>query len=91
MEKEDGTSGKQTGEATQQPQNKSIPLISHHGVSIKEAYSHFTHAMSKAAHIAIPRGVRAKYIPCLDEEAKALLEEYEKSGDPDVADHLIES
>ena len=31
------------------------------------------------------------YIPCMDEEAQALLDEYEKSGDPDIADHLIES
>ena len=27
----------------------------------------------------------------MDEEAQALLDEYEKSGDPDIADHLIES
>jgi len=26
----------------------------------------------------------------MDEEAEALLEEYEDSGDPDIADHLIE-
>ena len=31
------------------------------------------------------------YTPCMDEESRALLEEYEKSGDPDIADHLIES
>ena len=47
--------------------------------------------MSKAAHSTIPRGVRTMYVPCMDEEAQALLDEYEKSGDPDTADHLIES
>ena len=31
------------------------------------------------------------YVPCMNEEAKALLDEYEKSGDPDIADHLVES
>ena len=31
------------------------------------------------------------YIPCMDEEVQALLDEYEKAGDPDIADHLIES
>ena len=31
------------------------------------------------------------YVPCMDEEVQALLDEYEKSGDPDIADHLIES
>ena len=30
------------------------------------------------------------YVPCMDEEAQALQDEYEKSGDPDIADHLIE-
>jgi len=78
-------------EAYKAATEKSIPLIPRHGVSIEEAYSRFTRAMSKAAHSVIPWGVRAKYIPCLDEEAKALLEEYKNSGDPDVADHLIES
>ena len=30
-------------------------------------------------------------LPCMDEESQALLDEYENSGDPDIADHLIES
>jgi len=47
--------------------------------------------MSSAAHATIPGGIRARYIPCMEEEAKALLEEYDDSGDPDIADHLIES
>src|SRR5208282_127802 len=29
--------------------------------------------------------------PCLDEECQDLLRQYDESGDPDVADHLIES
>ena len=45
----------------------------------------------KAAQHSIPRGFRPTYIPCLDEECQALLKQYEESGDPDVADHLIES
>jgi len=70
---------------------KSIPLIPRHGVPVEEAYSRFNHALLKAAHTAAPRGCCAIYIPCMDEEAKALLEEYETSGDPDIADQLIES
>ena len=31
------------------------------------------------------------YVPCMDEEAEALLDVYEKSRDPDIADQLIES
>ena len=58
---------------------------------IEEAYNRFSRAMLSAAHATIPRGIRARYIPCMAEEAKALLEEYEDSGDPDIADHLIES
>jgi hypothetical protein len=45
----------------------------------------------KAAQHFIPRGFRPTYIPCLDEECQDLLKQYEESGDPDVADHLIES
>ena len=70
---------------------KSIPLIPRCGIPIEEAYNCFSRAMSSAAHATMPRGIRARYIPCMDEEAKDLLEEYEDSGDPDIADHLIES
>jgi len=63
----------------------------HRGIPVEEAYNRFNQAMSKAAHAFIPRGVRALYIPCVDEETQSLLAEYEKSGDPDIADQLIES
>uniref|UniRef100_W5NI02 Endonuclease/exonuclease/phosphatase domain-containing protein n=1 Tax=Lepisosteus oculatus TaxID=7918 RepID=W5NI02_LEPOC len=39
----------------------------------------------------IPCGCRPVFTPCLNEECKALLEEYEASGDLVIADHLIES
>jgi len=70
---------------------KSIPLIPRCGIPIEEAYNRFSRAVSSAARAIIPRVIRARYIPCMDEEAKNLLEEYEDSGDPDIADHLIES
>jgi len=47
--------------------------------------------MEKAARHSIPRGFRPTYTPCLDEECQDLLKQYEESGDPDIADHLIES
>ena len=40
---------------------------------------------------SIPRGFCPTYTPCLDEECQDLLKQYEESGDPDIADHLIES
>ena len=46
-------------------------------------------AMSKAAHSTVPRGVFTMHVPCMDEEAQALLDEYKISGDPDIADHLV--
>ena len=59
---------------------------------MEEAYTRFTGALMKAAHSAIPhRGFRPAYIPCMDAECSALLKQYEESGDPDIADHLIES
>jgi len=30
------------------------------------------------------------YVPCMDEESQVLLNEYEDSADPDIADRLIE-
>ena len=48
-------------------------------------------AVSKAAHKASPGGFRQLYIPCVSEESAALLDQYEKSGDPDIAKHLIVS
>jgi len=47
--------------------------------------------MQKAASHSIQRGFRPTYTPCLDEECQDLLKQYEESGDPDIADHLIES
>ena len=47
--------------------------------------------MQKAACHSIPRGFRPTYTPCLDEKCQDLLKQYEKSGDPDTAEHLIES
>ena len=43
------------------------------------------------AHHSIPRGFGPTYTPCLDEECQDLLKQYEESGDPDIADHLIDS
>jgi len=47
--------------------------------------------MQKAARHSIPRGFNPTYTPCLDEECQDLLKQYEESGDPDIADHLMES
>jgi len=47
--------------------------------------------MQKAARHSIPRGFRPTYAPCLDEECQDLLKQCEDSGDPDIADHLIDS
>jgi len=60
-------------------------------ISVKESYQRFCSAMQKAARHSIPRGFRPTYTPCLDKECQDLLKQYEESGDPDIADHLIES
>ena len=70
---------------------RSIPPIPVSRVPIEESYTRFTTAIMKAAQHSIPRGFRPVYTPCLDAECQALLKQYEDSGDPDVADHLIES
>ena len=75
----------------QHQQHSSIPLIPVNNISIEESYQRFCGAMQKAAHHSIPRGFRPTYTPCLDEECQDLLKQYEESGDPDIADHLIES
>jgi len=69
----------------------SIVTIPSRCIPIEEAYRRFQGAIFKAASVSIPRGCRPVYTPCLDEECQALLEKYESSGDPDIADHLIES
>ncbi len=70
---------------------RSIPLIPLNRILVEEAFRRFAGALSKAAHSSIPRGFRPAYIPCFYEECQSLLQQYEESGDTDVADHLIES
>src|SRR5207249_4053724 len=60
-------------------------------ISVDEAYKRFTGALFKAARSSIPRGFRPTYIPCMDSESAALLKQFEESGDPEVADHLMDS
>jgi len=70
---------------------RSIPLIPVNNISVEESYQRFCGAMQQAACHSIPRGFRPTYTPCLDEKCQDLLKQYEESGDPDIADHLIES
>jgi hypothetical protein len=65
-----------------------IPL---HTITVDEAYNRFCSAIYKAAHKAIPRGYRPLQIPCLDGESVALIQTYKTTGDPEIAEHLIES
>ena len=69
---------------------RSIPLIPVNNISIEELCQRFCGAMQKAACHSIPRGFCQTYTPCLDEEYQDLLKQYEESGEPDIADHLIE-
>jgi len=68
-----------------QKTENSITLIPSRQISKEEAYTRFTGALSSAVHATIPRGVRRLYKPCMDEEAAALLQQYEES------DNLIKS
>ena len=72
----------------------SIPLIPRQQISIEEAYTRFMGTLSSAAHATIPRGVRptsSSLYSMYGRRSSALLQQYEESGDPDIADNLIES
>lgn len=58
-------------------------------ISIEEACMWFTKAIYKPATKSIPRGLYKIYSPCLDEVYTELLKEYEESGNPDNARHLL--
>jgi len=85
---EDETSGKLTGLYTRATELLSVPLIPVNNISVEESYQRFCGAMQKAARHSIPRCFRPT---CLDEECQDLQKQDEESGDPDIADHLIES
>ena len=70
---------------------RSILLIPVNIISVEELYQRFCGVMQKAASHSIPRGFRPTYTTCLDDECQDLLKHYEDSGNPDIADHLIES
>ena len=44
-----------------------------------QSHTKFPSSVFMAAHSTIPRGVHTMYVPCMDEEAQALLDEYENS------------
>ncbi|KAG5870120.1 hypothetical protein JTB14_000096 [Gonioctena quinquepunctata] len=51
----------------------------------------FIGLMIAVAKKHIPRGFRKKYIPGWSEESQSLYEEFEDSGNPETADHLLRS
>jgi len=69
---------------------RSILLIPVNNISIEESYQRFCGAVQQGAHHSIPRGFDPTYTPCLGQECQDLLKQHEESGDPDIADHLIE-
>ena len=69
---------------------QSIICIPNNGISVTEAYSRFSKAIVISAKTNIPRGFRPSYIQCMDNECQQLLEQFSNSGDPDIADHLVE-
>ncbi|KAG5861326.1 hypothetical protein JTB14_024445 [Gonioctena quinquepunctata] len=54
-------------------------------------YHKFIGLMIAVAKKHIPRGFRKKYIPGWSEEIQSLYEEFEDSGNPETADHLLRS
>lgn len=71
--------------------DRSAAIIPLHTTTVDEAYNCFCSAIFKAAHTASPQGYGPLCVPCLDGESAALLQSYQTSGDPEKADHLIES
>uniref|UniRef100_H3AF93 Endonuclease/exonuclease/phosphatase domain-containing protein n=1 Tax=Latimeria chalumnae TaxID=7897 RepID=H3AF93_LATCH len=66
---------------------QSIIVIPSCNIPINEVYGRFRMAIFKAAGAAIPCGYRPVYTQCRMRGFK----KYELSGDPDLADHVIES
>ncbi|XP_049804080.1 uncharacterized protein LOC126242840 [Schistocerca nitens] len=56
---------------------------------IPENYDRFTKLIIKAAHNSIPRGARKEYIPCWTKECEQLLDEYNKTENPELGEQLI--
>jgi len=75
---------------TQETLERIVVTISIHCIPIDEVYSRFCQAILKAT-ASIPRGFRLIHIPCLPSESADLLKKYEESGDPDIAEHVIDS
>ena len=69
---------------------QSIICIANNGISVTEAYLRLSKAILISAKTNIPRGFRPSYIPCMDNGYQQLLEQYSNSGDPAIADHLVE-
>ena len=55
-----------------------------------DAYLRLSKAILISAKTNIRRRFLPSYIPCMDTECQQLLEQYSNSGDPDIADHLVE-
>lgn len=53
-------------------------------------YTTFTRIVKNAAKKSIPRGYRKEYVPCWTEESTRLYNEFEASGDTEIADDLLQ-
>ena len=72
------------------PLEQSVICSPNNGISVTEAYSRLSKAILISAKTNIPRGFQPSYIPCMNNECQKLLEQYSNSGDPNIADHLVE-
>lgn len=52
-------------------------------------YDRFTKAVISTAKRSVPRGFRKEYIPGWNSETEELYQEFQNSGDPEVADELL--
>ena len=89
--KKHGTPGRRTGINSQLLLGKAFPSFpEQHSSRWSLQPLHHSHVQSSSLHY--PQWSSYYVRTCIwDEEAQALLDEYEKSGDPDIADQLIES
>jgi len=56
-----------------------------------ENMTRFNKLLLTGAARHIPRGFRRRYVPCWSQESEELLEEYERTQSPEVADELLSS
>ncbi|KAK9752354.1 hypothetical protein QE152_g4310 [Popillia japonica] len=55
----------------------------------QKEYQQFVNILNQAARNSIPRGFQKEYVPCWSKETQKLYEQYEQTGEGNLADEII--